>query len=162
MSSVPSSWIPTGSLLGPCALSSSILWGSPRSHASLCVHPHFRGCQPEMRAAAKSTLGRSSGHKSAPVSCAPPSSPDESRGQSAPSVPKDKNGHLLGEQKVELWLKPLCLQQQLFNPFVWCMKSVPRTQGLLITVGPFPSLQINWQKPLPTSFWMLLLFRGGK
>ena len=63
---------------------------------------------------------------------------------------------------MEPWLKPLCLQQQLFNPFVWCMKSVPRTQGLLITVGPFPSLRINWQKPLVTSFWMLLRFRGGQ
>lgn len=124
--------------------------------------PTSGGCQSEMRAAAKSTLERSSGHKSAPISCAPPSSPDESGGQSAPRVPKDKNGHLLGEQKAELWLKPLCLQQQLFNPFVWCMKLVPRTQGLLITVGPFPSLQINWQKPLTTSFWMLLSFRGGK
>ena len=69
---------------------------------------------------------------------------------------------LWGEQRVEPWLKPLCLQQQLFNPFVWRMKSVPRTQGLLITVGPFPSLRINWQKPLVTSFWMLLRFRGGQ
>lgn len=68
----------------------------------------------------------------------------------------------IGRQKGEVWLKPLCLHQQLFNPFVWCMKSVPGTQRLLITVGPFPSLQINWQKPLVISFWMLLLFGAGK
>ena len=78
------------------------------------------------------------------------------------AFPREKNAHFLGEQKVELWLKPLCLQEQFFNRFVWCIKSVPRTQGLLITVGPFPSLQINWQKPLVPSFWMLLLFRAGK
>ena len=89
-------------------------------------------------------------------------SPDLSRGQSALSVPGEKNAHFLGEQKMELWLKPLCLQEQFFNPFVWCMKSVPRTRGLLITVGHFPSLQINWQKPLVPSFSMLLSFRAGK
>lgn len=97
-----------------------------------------------------------------PINGTAPGSPDLSRGQSALSAPREKNAHLLGEQKVELWLKPLCLQQQLFNPFVWCMKSVPRTQRLLITVGLFPSLQINWQKPLVPSFWMLLSFRAEK
>ena len=71
-----------------------------------------------------------------PINGTAPGSPDLSRGQSALSAPREKNAHLLGEQKVELWLKPLCLQQQLFNPFVWCMKSVPRTQRLLITVFP--------------------------
>lgn len=90
------------------------------------------------------------------------SSPNLSRGQSAVSIPLEKNAHLLGEQEVDLFLKLLCLQQQLFNPFVWYMKSVPRTQGLLITVGHFPSLQINWQKPLVTSFWMHLLIRAGE
>ena len=120
--------------------------------------------QAEVLAAPRETLGGLRGHRSIPVPIngTAPRSPDLPRVQSALSAPGEKNAHLLGEEKVELWLKPLCLQQQLFNPFVWCMKSVPRTQRLLITVGLFPSLQINWQRPLVPSFWMLLLFRAEK
>lgn len=145
----------------PQALSGYVLSSASSSHSSTCFTPTLRadrgGGHPQ-----RDTKKTKKLQKCMPVNLTTSNSPDFPRSQSALSVPVEKNAHLLGEQKVELWLKPLSLQQQLFNPFVWCMPSVPRTQGLLITVGHFPSLQINWQKPLLTSFSMLLLFSAGK